>query len=163
MRRALLLALLTVAACTCSAPPVGSASRATPPLPHDAANVADLAPPALVQVVVTGTVTAPGAPAGRMIAVLTDGPCFQPGSHFVATAAVNPGKPYRIEAYPPGGSVLDLCVALVVGNQRLTPWHGRGENTPLQSTASGRTIFQHVDVKVGETVPVRVPDGLRLD
>lgn len=160
MRRAALFAL---ALAGCTQPP-----RAL----GDGGNVVGAAPvgpgtralaPSLVHVAVRGTVAAGAAPSGKLVVVLTDGPCFQPGSHYLATTPALPGGAYQLEAFPPSGTRLEVCAALVVGGQRLTPWHGRAASTALEAAGRGPAVYRDIDIQLVKTTPVRVPDQLKLE
>jgi hypothetical protein len=91
--------------------------------------------------------------------VLSDGPCFQPGSHYVATAPAHVGQPFLLEAFPPAGARLEACAALVVGGQRFTPWHGVG-GAPI---IAGGPALGEVAIRLARTVPVRVPAALAIE
>lgn len=165
MRSFVFFALL----CGCDSLPPAPAGPKPAPVVRDAGAPGDPAARAVVPLSVTGTATlAPsdaGAPAGRLLVALTDGPCFLPGTHYLALAWPSPGAPFTVTAFPPRGSRLELCAALVenapMRRRRVRVW-GRSERGPL--VADGvRTRFAGVDVTLSpRPVELPLPEGLQL-
>lgn len=131
-----------------------SAPRIPPP---------DLAPPSLVEVELRGKVDAAGAPAGKLVVVITDGPCFQIGSHYIGSMPTRPGQKYFVEVFPPSGTHLDVCAALVVAGVRTTPWHGRAAKAPILAVGQGEVQLHDIDVKISKQQPVTLPDDLKIE
>ncbi len=156
------LALLLAACDTIAPAPAPSAPRTTVARPPDA-GARDLAPPSLVEVEVRGTVDAAGAPPGKLVVVLTDGPCFAIGSHYIGAMPAKPGRPYSLEVFPPRGTRLDVCAALVTGPERVTPWHGRADKAPLVAVGEGDVRFDGVDIRLARGEPVTVPSTLKIE
>lgn len=162
MRLALLLVPLVAVSCKWLAPP--PPPTAAPPPDLAAARPPDLAgPPALAHVQLRGTVAAAGLPAGPILVVLSDGPCFAAGTHYVATGLVKAGAAYRLDAFPPVGSTLDLCAALVVQGRRKTPFFARAAKAPLILAGRAGVTLDGVDIALRRGPPINVPEGLRLE
>ena len=162
--RPLALAAVLLAGCSSKKAPPAADAAITAALPPDLARGPDLFQQTLVEVEVMGTVSAPKAPAGKILVVLTDGPCFQLGSHYVGTQPVpKPGQRYFIEVFPPEGTDLWACAVLVVGGNRTTPWVGRAKRSPLRAKGHGEVIFDPIDIEITKGAPVNVPTGLHLE
>ena len=157
---------LLLCSCEWFAPPPPAITVVKPSAPPDMARPAppDLAgPPALARVQIQGTLAAKGLPAGIALVVLTDGPCFEPGTHYVATTVTKSGATYRFDAFPPVGSKLDLCAAVIVGGHRKTPFFGRAEKAPFVVASRTGLSLERVDVQLRRGPLVQIPEGLKLD
>jgi hypothetical protein len=165
----LLQALALAAGCDSLVPPPPSPPdlahprAALRPLVADMAAAPDLARPSLVEIEVRGKVEAPGAPAGKAVVVLTDGPCFQPGSHYLGAMPARVGQKYFIEIFPPRGTRIDVCAALVVNGVRTTAWHGRAAKAPLLAEGQGDVAMNDIDVKIAKQKPISLPDDLKIE
>ena len=133
---------------------------------RDAGVPPDLAPPPLVAVSVAGRVTAPGAPAGRLVVVVTDGPCFRVGTHYLAFAQVAPDGTFTAELFPPWGTRLEVCAALVPtlaqggdGVRRATAWWGRAVQGPWTASGPSGMRLGGLDVTVRFGDEATLPTG----
>jgi hypothetical protein len=152
------LCALAVAACDSIAPaPPGHAIAASPAAPAQ-----NEPPRPLTQTDIHGTVTAAGAPSGKIVVVATDGPCFAVGSHYIGWTAARDGVPFSMQLFPPRGTRLDVCAALFVSDNRTTPWHARSTRAPLVDASDGRAVFDGVDVTLARAEPVTLPTTIPL-
>ena len=166
MRRlALLFLALSPGACESfppAPPPPPSLPPPKPAPPPPPVKVDAAGPPPLVHVTIRGKVEVPPGAGGSILLVVTDGPCFLPGTHYLATRTVKPG-PYSVDLFPPLGSRLEVCATVVNSAVRTTPYLGRGARTPLLVATLAANRFEEVGIKVQRGAVVVIPEGIKID
>lgn len=161
---------------------LGSAcdSLPPPPAPRNATEVAAPAAPSpapvvpaprlptgatasVMQVQVGGRVLVPReAPAGSVLVALTDGPCFQLGTHYFTWAKAAPGGGYLLEAFPPVGTPLEACAAVIEPGRDRLSWWGRSDRGTMAVEGRGRMVYQATDIPLRRGPDAPLPVGLRL-
>jgi hypothetical protein len=172
--RARLLAVL-LAGCD-SLPPPPPSPASPPPAPHVPSGSNPPARPSgprataapapsentVLQVEVSGRVATPsGAPRGRLLVALMDGPCFQPGSHYLALTQPEPDGRYQMTAFPPVGTRLEACGVLVEPLRAGASFWGRAERGTMPVQGRGRMVYESTDVQLRRGPDVQVPATIR--
>lgn len=150
-----------VAAPMPAAAPVPAQPRAAAPVP--APPLAPGATPSVVEVQVSGRVLPPrDAPSGQLLVALTDGPCFQPGTHYLTWAKAAPGGNFLLDIFPPVGTPLEACGAVVEPGKSRISWWGRADRGTMDVQGRGRIVYQGTDIPLRRGPDVPVPAGLGL-
>ena len=170
-----LVLLAAVAGCD-SLPPAprgGGAPVAAPPRAAPAPPAAAPAPPrppaspaspTVVQVEVSGRLTLPpGAPRGRSVVVLSDGPCFQPGSHALAVVDADASSAYRATLYPPIGTQLEACGALVEPRRSALSFWGRADRGSMPVHGRGKMVYGDTAITLRRGLEVPLPPGVKFE
>ena len=109
------------------------------------------------------TLRSTGAPTDGWIVVVTDGPCFQPGTHYHGAARPSRDGTFSASVYPPAGTRLEVCAAHVDAGVRTSTLWGRASRGPwIAEGRSGMRVFD-VEVTAGVASPITVPSGIALD
>lgn len=169
---------MTFAACDSLSPPAESGGRADPSRPQAEAQpqgtpqrVAQPAPspPApdlpntVIQVEVSGSVSIPlDAPKARLLVVITDGQCFQGGSHYLGTAQPGPSGNFLMTVFPPVGSKIQACAALVEPMRSGISWWGRADRGPMDVQGRGKMVYQGTTIPIRRAPEVQLPAGLKV-
>jgi hypothetical protein len=151
-------------AVACGAPSRPWGSNGCPPAPSAApAPAAPALPGTVVEVEVGGKVVLPrDAPAGRVLVALMDGPCFQPGGHYLGLAWPGPGGNFLLDVFPPAGTALEACAAIVEPLRRGVSFWGRADRGTMAVAGRGRMLYHGSDITVRRAPEVRLPDGVKL-
>lgn len=158
------------AAALAPTPSVGPApSRNAAPDPAPTAKVVPaprLAPGAtasVMQVQVSGRVVLPrDAPAGPVLVALTDGPCFQLGTHYLTWTRAAASGGYLLETFPPVGTSLEACAAVMEPGRDRLSWWGRADRGAMPIEGRGRMVLSGTDIPLRRGPDVPLPVGLRL-
>ncbi len=159
--RAAALVALAVAGCVTPTPPGDQ-----PDLARRAAAPQPLAPsppppslPVTAEVELSGTIARPPAQKGDVTVWITDGPCWQPGTHaFGSTRAVG-GDKWFLEVFVPQGTQLWACGALGDPKRPLI-YSGQAAQAPLLGKGVGEVVFTKVDIALAKGKPVTAPPPL---
>lgn len=143
----------TEAACGSPARPAGS-----PGCPA----AAPAAPATVVQVEVSGRLVLPERPPpGRLQLYLTDGPCFQPGSHYLGSATPAADGSFQLTVFPPLGTALEACGALVEPLRSGVAFWGRADRGSMPVHGRGKMVYRDTVVVLRRGPDVIVPAALR--
>ena len=171
-----LVLLAAVAGCDSLPPAPRGAATASALAPTSAAPAPTAAPPApprpaasptsptVVQVEVSGRLTLPaGAPRGRSVVVLGDGPCFQPGTHALAVVDADATGAFQATLYPPVGTELEACGALVEPRRSGLSFWGRADRGSMPVHGRGKMVYGDTAITLRRGKEVPLPPGVKFE
>ena len=145
-----------------SLPPAPASSDGLLRTPRPPTTPPDMALPALVGMELSGRVTAPAVPAGRLVVLVTDGPCFRAGTHYHGDARPSADGSWATQVFPPSGTHVEVCAALIPAGTRSTAWWARAAQGPWTAQGRSRMKIAGIDLTISRADEVTVPSGIPL-
>lgn len=111
--------------------------------------------PEKAEVELTGHFVAPKGQKGEPRVWVTDGPCFQAGSHAVGETKPNGGG-FFVEVFVPQGTNLWICGALVPSGATQVTIYGSAPE-PVLARGAGEVAVPNIPVVLKKGPPVPLP------